>query len=335
MPEQSDVLWEWSVFWHSDQLQSCLPDTSASGDDSLQGRWRRFFEALPGGAEVLDLGTGNGGLATQAVAVSKTRAMPFSIHGVDLADIEPARFVASAKNLLTEVMFHARTSMEKLPFDDARFDAVASQYAIEYSNTHKSLPEALRVMKDGACFRFLVHADDGVLKERCRLQAAQADRILDSELFSATGGLLQRLVAAEANNTPQTLAAAEQAITAVKAVFDDLESHFEGDEDRSLVNNLFAAVRSLPGKRRTHGVDALIAMKDDIRRLLLAQSRRLKSMQNAALDDAAAAELVDRLRALGAQNVVLEAATTGHDAECVGYWLSGDKAAGSGASRYE
>lgn len=326
MPNQNDALWEWSVFWHSDQLQSCLPVSSSDGVDSLQGRWRRFFDALPDGAEILDLGTGNGGLATQAVAVSRTRADPFGIHGVDLADIQPARFVSSAENLLTEVVFHGRTSMEELPFADDRFDAVASQYAIEYSNTETSLPEALRVLKPGACFRFLMHADDGVLKERCQLQDAQAQCILDSSLFSATDDLLRRLVVAESANSPQTIEDAGRAIATVKAVFDNLESSFSGDKDRSLVDNLFAAIRTLPGMRKSHGVDSLIAMKDDIRSLLVAQSRRLNSMQKAALDDAAASELVNRLRTLGAQNVKLASATTGTDVDCVGYWLFGNNA---------
>lgn len=326
MPDQRDALWEWSVFWHSDKLQSCLPANASVGRDSLQVRWRVFFDALSGGAEILDLGTGNGGLATQAVTVSRNKAVPFSIHGVDLADIKPAQYVTSAKNLLTDIVFHARTSMEELPFSDGHFDAVASQYAIEYSNMHKSLPEALRVLKAGGHFRFLVHADDGALKERCQLQDRQAQSILASELFSATKYLLHSLTLAEAQHTPQTIADAQSAISVLKAVFDELELLFSGDEDRSLVDNLFVAIRTLPGMRKRHGVEQLLAMTDDIRKLLVAQSLRLKAMQKAALDDIAAGQMVTRLQALEAQNVKLEPATTGNDNDCVGYWLSGQKA---------
>ena len=327
MLDQSDALWEWSVFWQSDQLQSCLPDNSAAGKQSLQGTWRAFFEALPAGAIVLDLGTGNGGLATQAVAVAKARATPFSIHGIDLADIEPARFVSSAGDLLTEVEFHPRTSMEELPFDDATFDAVASQYAIEYTNTDKSSAEALRVLKAGGCFRFLVHADDGVLKDRCRLQTRQAEQILNSDLFAASDTLLHRLVDAETTRSAEAIAAAEQAIDATKSVFDDLELRFRGDDDRSLVDKVFTAIRTLPGMRRSQTIETLAAMNENARALLLAQSKRLEAMQSAALDDAAAGEFVKHLQVLGSTDVKLEPATTGIDADCVGHWLSGRKAA--------
>jgi SAM-dependent methyltransferase len=326
MLNQSDVLWEWSVFWQSDQLQSCLPDNSAAGKESLQGTWRSFFEALPAAAQVLDLGTGNGGLATQAVAVSKSRATPFLIHGIDLADIEPERFVSSAEDLLTEVKFHPRTSMEELPFKDAAFDAVVSQYAIEYSNTDMSSAEVLRVLKAGGVFRFLVHADDGVLKDRCRLQTRQAEQILSSDLFAASDTLLHRLVEAETSRTDAAIAAAEQAIAATKVIFDDLELRFSSDDDRSLVDKLFAAIRTLPGMRRSHTIESLLAMNESARELLLAQSKRLKAMQNAALDGAAAAAIVQSLQTLGATDVQLEPATTGIDADCVGHWLSGRKA---------
>ena len=82
MPDQRDVLWEWSVFWHSDQLQSCLPATSSAGIENLQGRWRGFFDALPDAAAFLDLGTGTGGLAKEAVAGAKTGVGAFSIAWV-------------------------------------------------------------------------------------------------------------------------------------------------------------------------------------------------------------------------------------------------------------
>jgi ubiquinone/menaquinone biosynthesis C-methylase UbiE len=335
MLDQSDALWEWSVFWQSDQLQSCLPDNSAVGKQSLHGTWRAFFDALPPGAVLLDLGTGNGGLATQAVAVSKSRATPFQIHGVDLADIAPTQFVSSADDLLSAVVFHPQTSMEELPFDDATFDAVASQYAIEYSNTDKTSAEMLRVLKPGGCFRFLMHADDGVLKKRCRLQTEQAKAILNSDIFTVTDILLRRLVVAEASKSPETIRAAEQAIAAVAAVIIDLEVRFESDEDCSLVEKFLMAIRSLPGMRRTHSLESLTAMNENARVLLLAQSKRLVAMQNAALDEAAASEMAKHLQALGSTDVSIEAATTGTQADCVGHWLSGRKVSDTGMEKDE
>lgn len=327
MHNPDDPLWEWSVFWQSDQLQSCMPANDAGASDPLFSTWRTFFDALSAGARILDIGTGNGSLATQAVAASQEKPQRFSIHGIDLADIQPSRYVTSAATLLEEITFHPRTPMEKLPFADDHFDAVASQYALEYSNAQDSVPEALRVLKPGGCFRFLLHADDGVLRHRCRLQSQQAETILESNLFPELVNMLKRIVTAEAQNTPQTISSAEQSIATLKEVLDDLDLGFSDDEDHSLVNNLFAAVRSLPDLRRSHELETLIAMVDDIRDLLVAQSKRLQAMQHAALDDTTANDMADRLRALGAENVTLEKATAGANEYCVGYWLYGDKSA--------
>ena len=325
MSNPDDASWEWSVFWQSDQLQSCMPVNEPEVSDRLFSTWRDFFDALPGGARILDIGTGNGSLASQAVAVSQTKAERFSIHGIDLADIQPSRFVTSAAQLLEEIIFHPRTPMEQLPFADNHFDAVASQYAIEYSRTRESLAEALRVLKPAGRFRFLLHADDGVLKDRCRLQRQQAETILESSLFPALDEMLKKIFTAEAQNKPQSFAAAEHSITALKAVLDDLERRFADDEDRSLVDNLFAAVRRLPDMRKSHNLDTLIAMAGNIRKLLVAQSKRLEAMQHAALDDAAANDMAGRLRKLGADNVTLEKATAGAKGYRIGYWLHGDK----------
>ena len=324
---QDDALWEWSVFWRSDQLQSCMPATEPGNSDPLVSTWRDFFGALPVGARILDLGSGNGSVATQAVLVSREASKRFSIHGVDLAEIDPSRFVTSAADLLQEITFHSRTPMENLPFADNYFDAVASQYALEYSQIEKSLTEAMRVVRAGGSFRFLLHADDGVLKSRCQLQRQQAETILSSSLFARVSDVLKKVVAAEKQQTPETQKTAEESITALKGAFDELESKFASDDNRDLVDNLFAAVRQLPSLRKSYELKTLLGMVDDTGELLLAQAKRLQAMERAALDDAATTELAERLRDMGATDVTLERATAGEGRNCVGHWLHGEKAA--------
>lgn len=325
MQTANDALWEWSVFWQSDQTQSRVPASEPDDSNQLISDWREFFVALPTGSRILDLGTGNGSVASQAVAVAQEKLKRFSIHGVDLAEIDPPRFVPSAVNLLQEITFHPRTPMEKLPFADRYFDAIASQYAIEYSQTKESLPETMRVLKPGGRFRFLLHADDGVLKERCRLQWQQAETILESRLFTALADMLTKIAAAETQNTPQNITVAEQSIATLKEVFDDLEKQFSGDENHSLVENLFDAVRRLPDLRRSHTLKTLLEMTKEIRTLLVAQSKRLQAMQHAALNDTAANAMVNQLRQLDAANVTLEKAFANEKKYCIGYWLYGCK----------
>jgi SAM-dependent methyltransferase len=328
MHNRDDGVWEWSVFWHSNQLHSCMPVDQ--DPDALGAQWRDFFSGLAPGAAILDMGTGNGSLAVQAVSVSRGKSPPFSIHGVDLADIEPSRFVAGADVLLSEVTFHPRTAMEKLPFAAQSFDAVGSQYAIEYSIVEKSIEEVERVLKPGGKVRLLLHADSGVLKARCERQYQQAQTILASDLFPASIALLKALVAAEAHNTAQSITLAQQLIARVKNVFDELEQVFSAEPDRSLIDNLFMAVRSLPGLRKLHNLNTLITMSTDIQSLLLAQSKRLYAMQQAALDDIEVNNMAAQLRLLKLEEVSLKPAYSTHGRAIIGYWLCAEKPAAMG-----
>jgi hypothetical protein len=174
----------------------------------------------------------------------------------------------------------------------------------------------------------LLHADDGVLKSRCQLQRQQAETILSSSLFARVSDVLKNVVAAERTRMPETQKTAEESITALKTAFDELENKFASDDNRDLVDNLFAAVRQLPALRKSYELKTLLGMVDDTGKLLLAQAKRLQAMERAALDDAATTELVERLRDMGATDVTLERATAGEGGNCVGYWLYGEKATG-------
>ncbi len=322
-----DAHWEWSVFWRSDQLQSCGCVAGDGEADSIAAAWRVFFDALPAASRVLDLATGNGVLAGIAASVSQSRGARIDVHGVDAADIDPAHFVPSAAALLSDVRFHPRTRLEALPFPDGAFDAVVSQYGVEYSDTSRSLAEAIRVLGPGGRLRFLVHASGGVPAERCALQRRQAATILGSGLFPALGGLLRDIVAAQRGNSPSATAAAQESIGKVGALVASLDAGFSAAADRSLVERVLDAVRELPGLRKTRDLDTLLNAADSIRYLLEAQLRRLEAMQQAALSEREAREMAAALSTLTGAETCLETATSGRPGHIVGFWIAGEKPA--------
>ena len=318
-----DPTWAWSLYWQADRLQSCMPVDDPAAADDLLAAWKRFFGQLSSAARLLDLGTGNGVVAAQAVLVSRTKTTGFEIHGVDLAAIDPSRFASSAAELLGQVRFHPGTAMEALPFPDAHFDAVCGQYALEYSKTAKSVPEILRVLRPDSPFRFLLHADDGVLKGRSRMQRLQAETILGTPLFAHLRAALDGILAAESQGTPEVRRAAEKTFATFTGTLHALDQGFAGAEDRSLPDNLLAAARRLPNLRRSHDRAALLALADDIEERLKAQAARLSAMEGAALDGAETEALGGLFRAAGAAKVNIEPATVGPGKTPVGRWLSG------------
>ncbi len=314
--------WEWSAFWKAENPDSCLPEGAdlASG---IARAWHSFFESLGPGSRILDLGTGNGSLASRAAAVGSTKQRPFTIEAVDLADIDPHRFLPAKRDILSDIRFRGRTAMESLPFGDGTFDAVVSQYGIEYSDLDRSIPEALRLLAPLGRLRLLLHAEDGVLAERCRLQSRQARDILDSTLFADVVDLLEKLHAAEqGGGGPQTHGQALSAVQVVKSTLDSLAERFGADTDASLPGAVFAAVRRLPDLRKSLVHGTLMATAAETRHLLEAQLQRLVAMQAAALDRQGMESLAARVGALGLR-VRMQAAEADEGGRRLGWWLEG------------
>jgi hypothetical protein len=90
-------------------------------DDRVAAGWRAFFHALPAGSRILDLCTGNGEVAVIAAEISSVHGKNFAITGIDLADIDPRRFVNRLGIIARDVTFVGKASCETLAYDDGRF----------------------------------------------------------------------------------------------------------------------------------------------------------------------------------------------------------------------
>jgi ubiquinone/menaquinone biosynthesis C-methylase UbiE len=129
----------WDQYWQADRLASCLNLDTPNYSADMRAAWGAFFAPLPDGARVLDICTGNGAIAAIAVETGWAEGKTLEVHGVDGAEIEPSRFVTTASETLKAISFHGRTAAEKLPFADGMFDAVVSNYGIEYTARKQSL----------------------------------------------------------------------------------------------------------------------------------------------------------------------------------------------------
>ncbi len=122
---------------------------------------RRFAFSLGESSRVLDLGCG-AGAAAGAIAAARR---DLSVTGIDFARVPDA---GDAR-----IKLLCDTPMESMPFADASFDAVVSQFGFEYSRTHKTANQLARVLAPGARFSFVVHhaASSVVAANRARLNA--------------------------------------------------------------------------------------------------------------------------------------------------------------------
>lgn len=170
----------WDSFWRYDRLSSFQSAPGAGNyGPAVAGGWRDFFASLPEGSRILDLATGNGAIAVIAVEAGRT----FRVAGADLADVKPTAFVSQNHRELEQIAFFPNTPLEALPFADGEFDAVVSQFGIEYSDLSRSLPEAVRALSSEGRLRFVLHAAEGTVARNATASLADADFLLELDLI--------------------------------------------------------------------------------------------------------------------------------------------------------
>ncbi len=118
-------------------------------------RWRRILVGLAPvqpGAETIDVATGTGAVASGMAARYSCRVV-----GVD----QSAQMLAHARGRLAERGLSERVELvraeaERLPFEDARFDALTVTYLLRYVDDPAAvLGELVRVLRPGAPFASL------------------------------------------------------------------------------------------------------------------------------------------------------------------------------------
>lgn len=208
----------WSRLWRSGVPHSCATAMPGNYDGPTRAFWERQFQALPDGSLVVDVGTGNGALALLASRSARGRGIRFDVHGVDLADIDPA---AAVGDDFSGIRFHPRTSLAALPFADGGVDLLVSQFALEYGPREAAIAEALRVLGTRGGAAMVLHSHDSVVARVTAERLPWFGLLLrGSPLLSAADAVVEVLAAAR---TPAERAAlqADPRAEAARQAFND------------------------------------------------------------------------------------------------------------------
>jgi ubiquinone/menaquinone biosynthesis C-methylase UbiE len=186
----------WDSFWSTTKsLNSFAEGEHSQGYiGGIADFWQVEFSGFPKSASILDLATGNGGLAVLAQQYDSN----FNISASDSASIDPlSRFSSSSKNyqLLKKISFFSNMNSESLTFLQDQFDRVISQFGFEYAKPELALSEINRVLKYNGEFIALVHHRDSLISIDCRIGLAILNKMNDllSQL-QEFGSLCQKII---------------------------------------------------------------------------------------------------------------------------------------------
>jgi ubiquinone/menaquinone biosynthesis C-methylase UbiE len=289
----------WAAYYRGGALVSCPVNTGLNYDQEVRDAWVAFFSTLPGGARILDIGTGNGAVALIAKETAAERSRELHVTGVDLADIDPPKYVPEGEKLLAGIEFSGGVSTETLPFDDAAFEAVSGQYIVEYTNIMATLRECARVLVPGGACQLILHHADSAVVANARESLGQAARVRGESGLMAQFRRYCEFIGESADK-------AEPARQGFIAAGRELEEEASTSSNPLFLNYVLDSITRLLESRPGLGHAGLLEQVNRLEQLIDEWVSRLDDLVSAALDADGMRNLVADAEAAGFRDLHYE-----------------------------
>lgn len=293
----------WTLFWRADHLESCVAQCNETDAAGIAELWQRFARELETGSRVLDLATGNGAVPRHLLAAEPT----LRITAVDLADIDPVRFVSGAPELQS-VHFMGGIDICSLPFESGSFQALTSQFGFEYAPLIPATESCCRVLaKGGSMLLLLHHVGSEVVR-------STGVALMEMESLLRQAGVVDTLVQFAHKKLP------------VQVLEDAGRAHLAADckKSKHLTGQVFEGINRVIVGNKDNAADAA-SLAANIAVRLRAERARLTRLQSAALDEAKITKLRSLLRSGGVQVDIVEPLEVGgaDDPALIGWQVHG------------
>lgn len=279
----------WTDYWSSGTLHSCATSYGGNYGGAILAFWERVLQRAAGTERVLDLATGNGALAR--LVYEQTGGVA-SVDGVDAAGIDPSWAGPEERG---RVRFHPGVRLESLPFPDASFDLVVSQFGLEYAHWPAAPEEAGRVCTHEGTMAFVLHHRDSVIVQVGRQEIANIAMLSQAGgLLPAAKGILEwiasaRTEVARGGEHPRMA----NARLAYNAAMQRLSEALQGNRAPDLLLEARQSVHALVRRVASGAVSASDAERslERLAEALAASGARTTQMLECALDEVAVVEL--------------------------------------------
>lgn len=258
----------WTRYWQTadPSVAGCLPGLPSKVSAKFEELWSDFFSRLPPGAAVLDLGTGSG----TVLRLARSVASGLKLTGVDYADVLPSPG--------QDIRMMSAVRLEDLPFADESFDAVSSQFAFEYADQLSAVAELQRVLAPAGTLLIVAHHASSVI-------VAHNDRRLRVlREITGKGGLIDQATALIKRGRQQD----RSGHIRLSRLLGHLRQAYP---EQGLVNDVAGVMAQIMAEP-----DALKPLRV-LGTELTYEIERLKALRSAALTDAQAHALADRIAA--------------------------------------
>ena len=280
---------EWDSYWR-ERGESAMED-AVRRDPGLARLWGAFFADVPGDSAALDIACGDGAVLRRGVAL---RGDGLRYVGVDVAADALDRV---RRDTPAEVVC---ARLERLPFADGAFAAVASQFGVEYGG-EAAFAEAARLVAGGGRLSIVAHYSDGSimrevtakLEELDALEAAPGFLPAAREFFTAVFAV-ERDGVAQSEGAARFQRAADRFQKALRAA-----AALGASDPESLASRLCAGAKTLFEKRAGYGKEDIFGWLDAMAAAMESGRMRSQALLDAALDEKGVRRVVLALRETG------------------------------------
>lgn len=271
----SDRRAAWSRFWESGARHSLPGSFRGNYQGAIRAFWAEGFSILGPTDRMLDLGTGNGALPALLFELLPRERWPM-IEAVDLAEPRPSWLALWPE---ARVRFRGGVRMEALPYADAAFDLICSQFAIEYGERRPTVAECARVLAPGGRLAAVLHHAESHFLAVAREELDHLRWLLSDSALE--GPLVEALPYAAG----RTGAEAEAARARLNAALAALSQRIEQAKVPDLLITAGQTVLAVIETARQAGAAAAAERWSHFRGELEAAALRTKEMIAAALDE--------------------------------------------------
>ncbi len=282
----------WNAYWKSADANQGAVSGDAPGD-LFEKSWRDFFDreiSHRSDVSVADLACGAGVVLKRAAAtITELNKDADLCCGVDYAHAAAAD-VSDSLNPSDRRSFRISgivSDVGQLPFPDACFDLVTSQFGIEYAGAG-AFSEAGRILAPDGAAQLIAHYKDGSIYAECGENAHILGAVLQSNLFGAARDLFSAAnVQAARDELSRTIIALKPELSGEPLMAKVLAARLLGDMERIMVRHRAFA----PGE--------IIAWLDAMRLELEQYAARMRAMMESALDEGEVGQIVAQSSAMG------------------------------------
>lgn len=310
----------WHDYWKADRPASCMPENERTAQE-IAATWQKWFAECAGGSRILDIATGNGIVLTHAAAVGRQLHRAFALTGVDLADIDPLRYLSSLEDDMRAAKFIGSVAAEKLPFEAGSFDVVVSQYGLEYADLHQALAEVARVLASGGILHWLAHSESSEVVQQNREQALEVEYLL-----APRGPVyyMNTFVARQRRRKDM-----QYSVTMLNESFAQALEWCKAHPPAKVVYEMCSGFAEIANRWQAYDPEDLAEMLEESERRLTAHGARIRSLLDAVMTPRRLQLLRASLTQLPWQNLTIDPVRVGEGPSEIGLHIRAERRAAS------